>query len=166
MGLGKFFHKLRNSSSNFFHKVDNGASNFFQKTVPDIAQKASGAITNAGNTINTGLRQVGNTLEKNSALLGDVGAGLSMAIGQPELAALSFSAGEAGQQLGSNIKNVRGRVNNAVNQSNQNINMGVSNIQNKASDARDVLANKINNADNRLAIAQTAVRNYNAGQVQ
>ena len=165
MGVGRFFNKIKHGGASFFHKLDNGASNFFMKTVPDIAHKAGEGLTVAGDAVNTGLRKVGNTLEKNSALLGSIGAGLSMAIGQPELAVGFESAGLAGQQAGQSIKQARGRVNNVVGNTNQRLQMGVGTIQNKASDARDALTNRINSFDNRLAMAQNAVRTFNTGQV-
>lgn len=166
MGFGSFFHKISHGAKNFFHKIDHGANNFFHKTVPGIAKKVGGGLEQAGGVINTGLRKVGNTLEKNSAILGDVGAGLAMALGQPELAAISLTAGNAGQQLGSNIKSVRGRVNNAVSTAQSQINRGVNKSQSMVGDVRGRVGTGLGSLDNRLNMARDAVRSYNSGMSQ
>ena len=103
MSIGSFFRKISHGAKSFFHKVDHGASNFFKKTVPHLAHKIGDGINEAGGAVAGVGKKVGNFLEKNSAILGDIGAGLSMAVGQPELAALSMSAGQMGQDLGSQV---------------------------------------------------------------
>jgi hypothetical protein len=165
MGFGSFFKKISRGATHFFHKVDHGASNFFKKTVPHLAHKVGGGLEQAGGVINTGLRKVGNTLEKNSALLGGLGAGIATALGQPEIALAIEGAGMAGQQLGQNIRAVRGNVNNVVSQAKSNINRGVGNTQNLAGAVRRRTSKQLSGLDNRLNIARDAVRNYNSGQV-
>lgn len=164
MGFGNFFKKISRGANHFFHKVDSGSSHFFKKTVPHIANKVGGGLEHAGGVINTGLRKVGNTLEKNSALLGGIGAGVATALGQPEIALAIEGAGMAGQQLGSNIKAVRGNVNRAVSNAKSQINTGVNKSQQLAGQVRNRVSGQLSDLDGRLNTVRDSVRNFNEKQ--
>jgi len=104
MGL---FKKLTQGASNFFKKAGGTADNLFRKasnTVADAANVVGREVTRDANVVGGGLKQTGNFLEKNSAALSAVGAGLAVAVGQPELAPVILGAGASGQALGQRVK--------------------------------------------------------------
>lgn len=102
-----FFKKLSNNTNNIFKKVGSGASNFFKK-LPDEASHVAGQIgdglNTAGDAIASTAKKAGNILEKNSAILADVGAGLSVALGQPEMAPGILALGNSGAMLGQKLR--------------------------------------------------------------
>lgn len=105
--MPNFFKKLSSGTNNMFKKLDSGASNFFKK-LPNETDKISGQIGNGLNMVGGKIAGVatkaGNFLEKNSAILADAGAGVAMALGQPELAPIIMGAGASGQALGQRLK--------------------------------------------------------------
>jgi hypothetical protein len=111
-----FFKKLANQSSNFFKKAGGDASNLFKKaetTVTKTANTVGGGIVQGANVVGTGLRKVGNTLEKAAPIAAEVGAGVAMLAGQPELAVPLMSAGMAAQRLGGQAKQIGQQVKQA-----------------------------------------------------
>lgn len=102
-----FFKKLSSGANNMFKKLDSGASNFFKK-LPDEASRVAGQIgsglNTTGDAIASTAKKAGNFLEKNSAILSDVGAGVAMALGQPELAPGILAAGNSGAMLGQKLR--------------------------------------------------------------
>lgn len=104
MGL---FKKLTQGASNFFKKAGGTADNLFRKasnTVADAANTVGREVIRDTKVVGGGLRQAGNVLEKNSAALAAVGAGLATAVGQPELAPIILGAGASGQALGQRVR--------------------------------------------------------------
>ena len=102
-----FFKKLSSGANNVFKKLDSGASNFFKKLpdqVNNIAGKVGDGLNTAGDSIAGVAKKAGNFLEKNSAILADAGAGVAMALGQPELAAPILAAGNSGAALGAKLR--------------------------------------------------------------
>lgn len=154
-----FFKKLKSGASNFFKKAGGQADNIFRKTsdaVGDVASTVGKEIIRDGKVVGGGLNQAGNFLEKNSAALSAVGAGLATAIGQPELAPIILSAGASGQALGGRVKN----AGSSVKQFSQNANatlMTKSNaLQSTIDNARQSVANKTANAVNTMDNLQPA----------
>lgn len=102
-----FFKKLSSGANNMFKKLDSGASNFFKK-LPDeaskIANQVGSGLNTAGDAIASTAKKTGNFLEKNSAILSDVGAGVAVALGQPELAPMILAGGNSGAMLGQRLK--------------------------------------------------------------
>lgn len=154
MSIGSFFRKISHGAKSFFHKVDHGASHFFKKTVPHLAHKVGDGISNAGNQVAGVGKKVGNFLEKNSAILGDVGAGLAMVAGQPELAGLAMSAGQIGQDIGSQVNRGSNAVQQYSNIASGKINRGAnkaSNVaMNKIGSARANITNKFNGVSGQI----------------
>jgi hypothetical protein len=74
--------------------------------VTKTANTVGGGIVQGANVVGTGLRKVGNTLERAAPIAADVGAGLAILGGQPELAPVLIGAGQAAQRLGSQSKQV------------------------------------------------------------
>lgn len=101
------FKKLSSGANNMFKKLDSGASNFFKK-LPDqaanIAGQVGGGLNTAGNAIAGTAKKAGNFLEKNSAILSDVGAGVAIATGMGEFAPAILAAGNSGAMLGQRLK--------------------------------------------------------------
>lgn len=105
--MPNFFKKLSSGASNIFKKLDSGASNFFKK-LPDqvnsIAGQVGSGLNTAGDVVANTATKAGNFLEKNSGIISDVGAGVAMALGQPELAAPILAAGNSGAIIGQKLK--------------------------------------------------------------
>ena len=142
-----FFKKL-GQASNFFKKADNAANNMFQKTrdaLSKAADQTGAGIVGAGKQVGTGLRKVGNTLEKAAPIAGEVGAGLAMLAGQPEIAVPLMSASVSAQQLGSQAKGL-GRQ-----------------VKSTSVVAQNVIGQKANALDTHLAQAQSQLNQANAG---
>lgn len=116
--MPNFFKKLSSGASNMFKKLDSGASNFFKK-LPDQVSHISGQVgqglTQAGDKIAGVATKAGNFLEKNSGLLADAGAGVAMALGQPELAAPILAAGNSGAALGAKLRSGGQRAQSGLN---------------------------------------------------
>ncbi len=103
-----FFKKLSSGANNMFKKLDSGASNFFKK-LPDEASRVAGqfgsGLNTAGDAIANTAKHAGNFLEKNSAILADVGAGVAMATGiGSEFAPAILAAGNSGAMLGKKLR--------------------------------------------------------------
>jgi hypothetical protein len=98
--MSGFFKKLSRGANNIFHKVDHGASTFFTKTIPGIGKTINTGIQTAGDKIAGAGNQVGNFLEKKSAILGDIGGAIGMATGNPAMGASLTSMGNIGQKWG------------------------------------------------------------------
>lgn len=90
-----------------FKKLDSGASNFFKK-LPDqaanVAGQIGGGLNSVGGAIAGTAKKAGNFLEKNSGILADAGAGVAMALGQPELVPGILAAGNSGAMLGQRLR--------------------------------------------------------------
>jgi hypothetical protein len=141
MGL---FKKL-SGASNFFKKAGSSVDNLFRKasnTVADAANTVGREVVRDTKVVGGGLKQAGNVLEKNSAALAAVGAGLATAVGQPELAPIILGAGASGQALG---QRVRG-AGQSVQRFGQNANATLVNksnaLQSTIDNARASVANK------------------------
>lgn len=142
-----FFKKLTSQASNIFKKADNSANNMFQKvrdTVTKAADKTGAGIVGAGKQVGTGLRKVGNTLEKAAPIAGEVGAGLAMLAGQPEIAVPLMSASVSAQQLGSQAKGL-GRQ-----------------VKSTSVTAQNIIGQKANAFDTHLAQAQSQLNQASA----
>lgn len=150
MSIGSFFRKISHGAKRFFHKVDDGASHFFKKTVPNLANKAGDGIVDAGNQVAGAGKKVGNFLEKNSAVLGDVAGGLAMVAGQPELAALAIGAGNAGQNLGRQVSRGSRAVQRVSNVASGKINLGANQVSNVGNTQLGLARGKITNAGNKI----------------
>lgn len=151
-----FFKKLTGDVSNVFKKAGAGADNFFKKAggfVTKAADQTGAGLVQAGNQVGTGLRKVGNTLEKAAPIISDVGAGVAILAGQPELAAPILAAGNSASMIGGSAKRTGQQVRTASQ-------MGQQVIQNKAgaftgvlTDANASLQNANRSVVNRLAAA-------------
>ena len=128
--MSNFFKKLSKGASNIFHKVDHGASTFFTKTLPTVGKKISSGIQTVGDKIAGAGNQVGNFLEKKSAILGDIGGAIGMASGNPAMGASLLSMGNVGQKLGQSLK------------------QGSSVIQDSSNRVGSLVQSQINNASN------------------
>ena len=103
--MPNLFKKLSSGTSNMFTKIDKGATNFFNKTAPNIGNKISSNIQNIGDKVAGVGRQAGNFLEKNSAILGVVAGGVTIASGfGASLGASLIGAGNIGAQMGQRLK--------------------------------------------------------------
>lgn len=136
--MPNFFKKLSNNSNNIFKKLNNGASNFFKK-LPDEAQRISGQVgdglNTAGNAIANTATKAGNFLEKNSAILSDVGAGVAMATGMGEFAPAILAAGNSGAMIGQKLKQGGSQAQSGLNNLAQIQQRQVTNTANQASGA-------------------------------
>jgi hypothetical protein len=150
MGFGSFFKKISRGANHFFHKVDSGASHFFKKTLGDVAHKVGHGIVDAGGAVAGVGKKVGNFLEKNSAILGDVGAGLAMAVGQPELAGLAMSAGQMGQELGSQVNRGSKAIKNYSNVASNAVNNTQRRFSSVANQKLGIARDQIRGAGNRI----------------
>jgi hypothetical protein len=146
-----FFRKLRHGANRLFHKLDHGASTFFTKTVPHLGHVVGNGIQDAGNQVAGVGKKVGNFLEKNSGIISDAVAGVSMALGQPELAALALTGGNIGQNVGqklnqgsSRLKSISNIANNSIksNLTSNNMNNLVSSAKNQAQQNLQTLQGK------------------------
>jgi hypothetical protein len=105
MGL---FKKLVGDTSNFFKKTGAQAGNMFKKTsdfVTKAADQTASGIVKGANVVGGGLKQAGNVLEKAAPIAAEIGGGIAMLAGQPELAVPLMAAGAAAQTAGRQIKN-------------------------------------------------------------
>ena len=156
MGL---FKKLTQGASNFFKKAGGQADNLFRKasnTVADAASIVGREVTRDANVVGGGLKQAGNVLEKNSAALAAVGAGLATAVGQPELAPIILGAGASGQALGQRVRGAGQSVQKFGQTANTTL-MNKSNaLQSTIDTARQSVANKTTNAVNAMNSVQPA----------
>jgi hypothetical protein len=143
MGL---FHKLKNSSSSFFRKSGNQLDNLFRKasnTVTDGANIVGRELTRDGKVVAGGLKQTGNFLEKNSATLATVGAGLAVASGVgAELAPAILAAGASGQALGGRVKRAGQSVQQFTNSANATLSSKSDALTNTINQARTSVANR------------------------
>lgn len=112
------FKKLSSGANNIFKKLDSGASNFFKK-LPDqaanIAGQIGGGLNSVGGAIAGTAKKAGNFLEKNSGILADAGAGVAMALGQPELVPEILAAGNSGAMLGQRLRQGGTQAQTAIN---------------------------------------------------
>jgi hypothetical protein len=146
-----FFKKLTSGVSNVFKKAGTGADNFFKKASSDItmaADKTGRGIVMAGDKVGGALKQTGNILEKAAPILSDVGAGVAVLAGQPELAAPILAAGNSASMIGGRAKRAGSQV-----QSTSQVAYGT--IQNKAGAFTGV----INDANAKLQQANRSVTN-------
>ena len=142
--MSNFFKKNSRGANNIFHKVDHGASTFFTKTLPGIGKKISTGIQTAGDKIAGAGNQVGNFLEKKSAILGDIGGAIGMATGNPAMGASLSSMGNIGQRMGQSLK------------------QGSNVIQNSSNRVGNLVQSQINNASNKALMS----KNNLSGQIQ
>ena len=143
--MPNFFKKVSSGASNMFHKVDKGASNFFTKTAPNIGNKISSNIQNIGDKAVGVGRQVGNFLEKNSAMIGQSAGDLAAAMtGNPELSQQFVQAGNVGKDFGLRLKQGSEAVRDAFNRTGCLIRSQVQNASDKAMMAKSNLSNQIN----------------------
>lgn len=146
-----FFKKLTGNVSNVFKKAGGQADNFFKKassTITSVADQTGRGIVRAGNQVGGALKQSGNVLEKTAPILSDVGAGVAVLAGQPELAPGIMSAGNSASMLG-------GRAKRAGSQVQSTSQMAYGTIQNKAGAFTGV----INDANAKLQQANRSVVN-------
>lgn len=167
--MPNFFKKLSSGATNMFKKLDSGASNFFKK-LPDqvnhVAGQVGDGLNTAGNKIAGVATKAGNFLEKNSGILADAGAGVAMALGQPELAAPILAAGNSGAMLGQRLKRGGATAQTSLNNMAQLQQKQVSNVAGKVSNmgmgalgqAR-VTVNDANNTLTNLASATNGLNN-------
>lgn len=151
MGL---FHKLKSGASNFFKKAGGSADNLFRKasnTVGDAANIVGKELTRDGKVVAGGLKQTGNFLEKNSATLATVGAGLAVASGVgAELAPAILAAGASGQALGGRVKKAGQSVQQFTQNANNTLSTKSDALTNTINQARVSVANKTANAVNTM----------------
>ena len=89
-------------------------------------------------------RQAGNFLEKNSAILGDIGGSAAIATGfGAPLGASLISAGNIGQQMGQRLKQGSQEIQDASNRTGSLIRSQVQNASNQAMMAKNQLSNQI-----------------------
>ena len=144
--MPNLFKKLGNNANNMFTKIDKGASNFFTKTAPNIGNKIGSSIENIGDKVSGVGRQAGNFLEKNSAILGDIGGGVAMASGfGAPLGASIIGAGNIGAQMGQRLKQGSQEIQDASNRTGSLIRSQVQNASNQAMMAKGNLSNQIKN---------------------
>ena len=149
--MPNYFKKLGNNASSMFTKIDKGASNFFTKTAPDIGNKIGSNIQNVGDKVSNIGRQAGNFLEKNSAILGDIGGGIAMASGfGAPLGASIIGAGNIGQYIGARLKQGSSEIKDASNRTGSLIRSQVQNASNQAMQQKGNLSNQIKNKVNAL----------------
>lgn len=165
-----FFKKLAHGANNIFKKLDSGSSNFFKK-LPDEASKVAGQIGSGLNTVGDGIastaKKAGNFLEKNSAILADVGAGIALASGVgAEFAPGILAAGNSGAILGQRLKNSGSQAQNSLNNLAQIQQRTITNTAQQASGAgmrnlgqARVMVNDANNTLNNLASATNGLNN-------
>jgi hypothetical protein len=142
MGL---FKKLTQGASNFFKKAGGTADNLFRKasnTVADAANIVGREVVRDAKVVGGGLNQAGNFLEKNSAVLSAVGAGLATAVGQPELAPIILSAGASGQALGQRAKAAGSSVKQFGQTANSTLMTKSNALQSTIDSARQSVANR------------------------
>ncbi len=167
--MPNFFKKLSSGASNIFKKLDSGASNFFKKLpdqVSNIAGQVGSGLNSAGDAIANTATKAGNFLEKNSAILADAGAGVAMALGQPELAAPILAAGNSGAALGAKLRSGGQRAQAGLNNLAQIQQRQAGNIASKVSNmgmgglgqAR-VVVNDANNTLTNLSNASSGLGN-------
>jgi hypothetical protein len=80
----------------------------FKKTsdfVTKAADQTGAGIVKGANVVGGELKRTGTILEKAAPIAAEVGGGLAILAGQPELAAPLFAAGAAAQTAGRQIKN-------------------------------------------------------------
>lgn len=144
MGL---FHKLKSGASNFFKKAGGTADNLFRKasnTITDGANIVGREITRDGKVVAGGLKQTGNFLEKNSAALATVGAGLAVASGVgAELAPAILAAGASGQALGGRVKKAGQSVQQFTNSANSTLSSKSDALTNTINQARTSVADRV-----------------------
>ena len=149
--MPNYFKKLGNNANNMFTKIDKGASNLFTKIAPNIANNVASNIQNVGDKVSGVGRQAGNFLEKNSAILGDIGGGVAMASGfGAPLGASIISAGNIGQQMGQRLKQGSQEIQDASNRTGSLIRSQVQNASNQAMQQKGNLSNQIQNKVNAL----------------
>lgn len=135
--MPNFFKKLSHGAGNFFKKVDSGASNFFKK-LPDQVANVSNQVGNTLQDVGSGVANVatkaGNFLEKNSGIISDVGAGLTIASGVgSEFAPAILAAGNSGAMLGQRLRQGGQQAQGSLNRLAQIQQIQSSNIANKIS---------------------------------
>jgi hypothetical protein len=138
-----FFKKLTNSTSNFFKKAGGQADNFFKKSGDAVAKAANqtgGALKQAGNQVGGVAKQVGNTLEKAAPIAADVGAGLAVLSGNPELAPVLIGAGQAAQRAGQMTKRAGVQTQQAGRMANNMLQQQSTAFQATIGQARDQVA--------------------------
>lgn len=166
--MPNFFKKLSSGASNIFKKLDSGASNFFKKLpdeVSNVAGKVGSGLNTAGDAIAGVANKAGNFLEKNSAILADAGAGVAMALGQPELAAPILAAGNSGAALGAKLRSGGQKAQAGLNNLAQIQQKQAGNIANKVSNmgmgALGQARVKVNDANNTLTNLSNATSGLN-----
>lgn len=166
--MPNIFKKLSHGANNIFKKLDNGASNFFKKLpddVSNVAGKVGDGLTTAGDKIAGVAKQTGNFLEKNSAILADAGAGVAVALGQPELAPAILAAGNSGAMLGQRLKQGGTTAQSSLNRLAQMQQTQANNVANKVSNmgmgALGQARTTVNDANNSLTNLANATSGLN-----
>ncbi len=166
--MPNFFKKLSSGANNMFKKLDSGASNFFKKLpdqVNNISGKVGDALQSTGDTIANTATKAGNFLEKNSGLLADAGAGVAMALGQPELAPVILAAGNSGAALGQKLKRggqqAQGGLNNLAQLQQQKANSMAGKVSNMGANAIGQARIQVNDANNTLTNLSNATSGLN-----
>lgn len=164
-----FFKKLSSGANNMFKKLDSGASNFFKK-LPDEASRVAGQVgsglNTAGDAIASAGKKAGNILEKNSAILSDIGAGVAVALGQPEMAPGILALGNSGAIMGQKLKQGGTQIQSGLNNLAQIQQRQITNTAQKVSGAgmsnlgqARVMVNDANNTLTNLSNATSGLNN-------
>jgi hypothetical protein len=166
--MPNFFKKLSSGANNMFKKLDSGASNFFKKLpeeASNIAGKIGSGLDSAGNAIAGTAKKAGNFLEKNSSILADAGAGVAIALGQPELAPAILAAGNSGAILGQRLRQggqqAQSTLNNLSQIQQRTITGGAAKVSNMGMGALGQARVTVNNANNTLTNLSNAASGLN-----
>ncbi len=160
MGL---FKKLTNNVSNIFKKAGGATDNFFKKAGDDIT-KASNTVGNglavAGNKVGGAMNKLGNSLEKAAPILGDVGAGVAVLAGQPELAPGFIAMGNSASAIGGSVKRTGGNISSsgqlaqtALANKTGGITAGLNSMNRQLQDANRSVINRVDLAGNTNQLA-------------
>ena len=101
-------------------------------------ETAGDKIAGAGN-------QVGNFLEKKSAILGDIGGAIGMATGNPAMGASLSSMGNIGQRMGQSLKQGSNAIQNSSNRVGNLVQSQINNASNNALNSKNKLSGQIQN---------------------
>jgi len=154
-----FFKKLTNQTANMFKKAGSQADNFFKKTgdaVTKAADQTGGALKQAGNVVGGVAKQAGNVLEKAAPIIADVGAGIAVLGGQPELAPVLIGAGQAAQRAGAATKRAGVTTQQAGRTANQMLNKQASGFNSSLEQARTQVASSNQQIQDRIIAAGNA----------
>ena len=165
--MSNVFKEITRVANNIFHKIDKGSITFFTKTIPGIGNKINTGIQNAGDKIAGAGNQVGNFLEKKSAILGDIGGAIGMATGNPAMGASLSSMGNLGQRMGQSLKQGSNVIQNSSNRVGNLVQSQINNASNKALMSKNNLSGQIqNNAsalNSKVGMAQQQVQQLMSG---